>query len=67
MPPMARVSDTVYQPVAENRVTYDRLYALYRKLHDLSGTRDYADNPFDLLRELIAIRDEVRNRETPDA
>lgn len=39
---------------------YNRLFALYRRLHDIFGTRQYAQNQFDLMKELIAIRDEVR-------
>ena len=49
-----------FEPIAENRQVYDRLYALYRRLHDLFGTRDYAANQFDVMKELLVIRDEAR-------
>jgi L-ribulokinase len=57
---MTGVSDMVYVPDLGNQAIYDRLFALYKKLHDLFGTRDYAENQFDLMKELIAIRDDAR-------
>ncbi len=41
---------------------YDRLYALYRRLHDIFGTRDYAENQFGLMKDLLDIRDGARSR-----
>jgi len=58
---MTGVMDTVYEPIPENQAVYERLFVLYKKLHDLFGTKEYAENQFDLMKELIAIRDEVRN------
>lgn len=59
---MASVSDTVYEPIATNQEIYGRLFVLYRRLHDLFGTKEYAENQFDLMKELIAIRGEVRRQ-----
>ena len=56
---MTRVSDIVYEPIPENQAVYDRLFALYKQLHDLFGTKEYAENQFGLMKELIAIREEV--------
>jgi L-ribulokinase len=39
---------------------YDRLYRLYRRLHDIFGTQTYTDNLYDLMKELLDIRDKVR-------
>jgi L-ribulokinase len=39
---------------------YERLFALYKQLHDLFGTREYAANQFNVMKELIAIREEAR-------
>ena len=39
---------------------YNRLYALYRRLHDIHGTKAFAENQYDLMKELLAIRDEAR-------
>ena len=57
---MTGVREKKYVPDPDAAAIYDRLYALYRRLHDLFGTRDYAANQFDAMKELLAIRDEVR-------
>ncbi len=46
------------QPAAVR--TYNRLYALYRRLHDIYGTKAYSENLFDVMKELLAIRDQTR-------
>lgn len=57
---MTGVRDERYVPdVADQRV-YNRLYPLYRRLHDIYGTKDKSDNLYDLMKEVLAIRDEVR-------
>jgi L-ribulokinase len=40
--------------------TYHRLYALYRRLHDIFGTKSYSENLYDVMKQLLAIRDEAR-------
>ena len=50
----------VYKPVPENQRIYDRLFKLYMKLHDLFGTSTYTENQFELMKELLSIREEVR-------
>lgn len=57
---MSGVLDTMYEPIAAHQAVYDRLFGLYQQLHDLFGTRDYAANPFDLMKDLLAIRQEAR-------
>ena len=55
------VSAVSYKPAAKARKTYDRLYALYRRLHDAFGVPGAAPAAFgDLMPELIAIRQEAR-------
>ena len=34
---IGKVKDTVYTPIAENAVVYDKLFAEYRTLHDYFG------------------------------
>ncbi len=34
---MGGVKDIVYRPIAENSAVYDKLFAVYRRLHDLFG------------------------------
>ena len=52
---------TRFTPIPKNVKTYARLYALYRRLHDLFGTRAYAANQYTLMKELLEIRDEARH------
>jgi L-ribulokinase len=57
---MTGVLDRVFRPEPGAAAVYGRLYALYRRLHDLFGTKGYAENQFGLMKELLAIRDEAR-------
>lgn len=49
-----------YLPIEEHHQIYKRLYALYRQLHDAFGTQDWTGRMFNLMKELLTIRDEVR-------
>ena len=57
---MTGVLETAFHPIPENAAVYERLFGLYRRLHDILGTRDYAENQFDVMKDLLAIRDETR-------
>jgi len=57
---MTGVKDTVFEPIPENRAVYDRLYALYRRLHDAFGVEGTEDDLYDVMKTLFAIREEVR-------
>ena len=57
---MTGIREIQYVPVPENVAVYDRLFDLYKRLHDLFGTRDYAENQFSVMKELISIREEQR-------
>jgi len=59
---MTGVQDKKYVPVPKHAETYNRLYNLYKRLHDIFGTKDYSDNLYDVMKELLQIRDEVINR-----
>jgi L-ribulokinase len=58
---MTGVLDTTYTPIPANVATYERLFGLYKRLHDVFGTKDYGENQYTVMKELIRIRDEVRN------
>lgn len=59
---MTGVKDQVYRPNAEAVGVYDRLYALYRRLHDAMGQPTAAPAALGtLMPELIALRQEVRH------
>jgi L-ribulokinase len=53
-------SGNVFTPIKENHEIYKKLYALYRQLHDGFGTKQWNGNMFNVMKELLTIRDEVR-------
>lgn len=59
---MTGMLDEVFQPIPENVEAYERLYVLYKRLHDLFGSGEYAENQFRVMKELLDLRDRVRNR-----
>lgn len=58
---MTGVQETVFTPDPANQRTYDRLFALYRRLHDAFGVRGGADDLSDVMKKLLDIRDAARN------
>lgn len=56
---MTGISEKKYIPVPENVAVYARLFGLYKRLHDLFGTQTYAENQFNVMKDLIAIREEA--------
>ena len=59
---MTSIMDKQYAPIPENAAVYDRLFGIYKRLHDVFGTKDYAENQFDVMKDLIAIREEQRGK-----
>jgi len=57
---MTAVREQAYAPDPNARAVYDRLYRLYRRLHDAFGTREHRENMYDVMKEVQRIRDEVR-------
>ena len=53
---MTTVKAKSYRPIAANRATYDRLYALYRKTHDAFGGLDKSADLSGVMKELLAIK-----------
>jgi L-ribulokinase len=49
-------------PIEENHLVYKRLYSLYKQLHDSFGTKDWNGNMFNVMKDLLNIRDEVRRK-----
>ncbi|MCW3095099.1 MAG: ribulokinase [Chthonomonadaceae bacterium] len=58
---MTSLDPRVFQPDPESQRTYDRLYALYRRLHDAFGVKEARVDLFGVMKELLQIRDEVRH------
>jgi L-ribulokinase len=58
---MSGLKPKVFKPNPQAHEVYKQLYVLYRRLHDAFGTRQWNGNLFDVMKELIAIRDRARN------
>jgi len=59
---IAAMTDTradVYEPDPEHQDIYDRLFALYRRVHDAFGVKGTEDDLYDVMKTLLTIRDEV--------
>jgi L-ribulokinase len=52
----------VYQPEPENHKVYKKLYLLYKQLHDAFGTNQGSGSLFNVMKDLLTIRDEVRRK-----
>ncbi|NUQ62680.1 MAG: ribulokinase [Pirellulales bacterium] len=59
---MTGVSLTVYRPRRAAAEVYARLYELYRRLHDAFGVIGSEQSVDRVMKELIAIRDQVRRK-----
>jgi L-ribulokinase len=57
---MTGVQAKVFKPVPPHGAVYDRLYRLYRTLHDAFGVRNHAADLSPVMKELLSIRDEAR-------
>ena len=57
---MTGLLDTYFEPKPENVAIYERLYQLYKRLHDTFGVKGHSEDLYDIKKELIRIRDEVR-------
>lgn len=57
---MTGVLDVVFDPDPEAAAVYDRLFAVYRRLHDAFGVAGRRDDLADVMKTLLDLRDEVR-------
>jgi L-ribulokinase len=57
---MTGVQETAFEPIPANRAVYDRIFALYRRLHDAFGVQGSSDDLFDVMKTLLDIRDAAR-------
>jgi len=57
---MTGVSETVFTPKPGNAGVYERLFQVYRALHDAFGVREARADLFAVMKDLLEIRDEVR-------
>ena len=57
---MVAAPAAVYKPEPKDVATYERLFRLYRRLHDAFGVAGTRDDLSDVMKQLLAIRDEAR-------
>jgi L-ribulokinase len=57
---MTGLKPRVFQPKPAAHAVYKELYSLYRKLHDAFGTQQATGNLYDVMKQLIAIRNRAR-------
>jgi L-ribulokinase len=50
-----------YRPIEENHQVYRRLYSVYRQMHDAFGTQQWSGQMYNVMKDLLEIRDEVRS------
>ena len=50
----------MYTPIPENVRAYEKLYGLYRRMHDSYGVANCRDDQRDIMKELITFRDKTR-------
>jgi L-ribulokinase len=60
MTAMTGVREVVFEPDPRRREIYDRLYALYRQLHDAFGVKGTGGDMYGVMKTLLEIRDAVR-------
>ncbi|MHB1459327.1 MAG: FGGY-family carbohydrate kinase, partial [Armatimonadota bacterium] len=58
-PEMCGLKDTVYIPIKENHEVYNKLFAIYKILHDAFGTDRYEGELNNVMRDLLAIKRSV--------
>jgi L-ribulokinase len=57
---MTSIKPEHYEPIAANRAVYDRLYALYRDLHDSFGGLSKSADLSRVMKSLLEIKDSQR-------
>jgi L-ribulokinase len=50
----------VFEPDPSNNLVYKKLYALYKQLHDAFGTDDWSGKMYNVMKDLLVLRDEQR-------
>jgi L-ribulokinase len=57
---MTSVRPISYKPIAANRKTYDRLYVLYREVHDAFGGVNKSADLSRVMKDLLTIKESSR-------
>jgi L-ribulokinase len=57
---MCGIKDVTYKPAAAKNKVYQRLYALYKQLHDAFGVREWSGRLANVMKDLLAIKDSIQ-------
>lgn len=57
---MCGIKDITYRPIEENNRVYQKLYALYKQLHDAFGVQDWSGKLANVMKELLGIKDSIQ-------
>lgn len=57
---MTGVQDRVFSPCPDSAAIYERLFGLYRQMHDALGIQGHTSDLSAVMKDLLQIRDEVR-------
>jgi L-ribulokinase len=57
---MTGIKPQMFKPIPENQAVYERLFQLYRSLHDSFGIRNHQADLSSVMKELLKLRDEAR-------
>ncbi len=55
---VCKFKNTVYTPGQKNKRIYDKIYLLYKSLHDAFGTSTYNKNLYNVMKDLLKIKEE---------
>jgi L-ribulokinase len=55
---MCAIKETSYKPIPENHKVYQRLYALYKQLHDAFGVSSWTGSLANVMKDLLNIKEE---------
>ncbi len=53
-------TDKIYMPIKKNHDVYVKLYEIYSKLHDSFGTKEWSGSMYNIMKDLLDIRDEQK-------
>lgn len=57
---MTGLKPKIFNPNKENHEIYKKLYAIYKTLHDAFGTKSWTGSLFNVMKDLIDIRNSIR-------
>ena len=57
---MGGLKERQFEPIPANVKTYEKLFGMYKQLHDIFGTKDYSANLYHIMKDLLDLRDAVR-------